>query len=158
MKSEDLKKEIEAAFPFIEKPKGLAISFHKDDCHQCGYLRDDLEQYRGGELPQEAIREIHQEMSSLSALGWRWALPSYLRYCLTEEARYNQMETEFLIYNLAPMFKYQKETLQRLVALTQEQIACLIHFLEWCQADEYWGQYCPEEISLGIAFLSTIRA
>jgi hypothetical protein len=158
MNIEHLKKEIESAFSFVDKPKGLALSFHKDDCHQCGYLREDLAAYKGKELPEEAIREIHQEMSCLSAQGWRWALPSYLRYCLTEQAKYTQMETEFLIYNLAPELKYQLETKQRLSALNKEQVQCLIHFLEWCSEDEYWGQYCPEEISSGIAFLSTARA
>ncbi|ABV35330.1 hypothetical protein Ssed_0719 [Shewanella sediminis HAW-EB3] len=158
MNTEHLRNEIEAVFPFIEKPKGLALSFHKDDCFQCGYLRDELEQYQGEEIPPEAIREIHQEMSCLSAHGWCWALPSYLRFCITEEAKYNQMETEFLIYNLAPELKHELETKQRLSSLNQQQILCLIHFLEWCQQDEHWGQYCPEEISSGIAYLSTVRA
>lgn len=139
MNTEHLRKEIEPAFTFVEKPNGLSLSFHKDDCHQCGYLRDDLAQYKGKELPPEGIREIHQEMSCLSAQGWRWALPSYLRYCLTEEAGYDQLEIEFLIYNLAPELKYQLETKRRLSALSQDQILCLINFLEWCKVHEHWG-------------------
>jgi hypothetical protein len=40
---------------------------------------------------------MHQEMTCLSARGWSWALPHYLPFCLTPEAEYNRMETEFLI-------------------------------------------------------------
>ena len=158
MNTEYLKTEIETVFPYVEKPKGLALSFHKDDCSQCGYLREDLDKYKGKELPPEGIREIHQEMSCLSAQGWRWALPSYLLYCLTEEASYNQMETEFLIYNLAPELKYQLETKKRLSALNRDQLLCLVHFLEWCQRHEHWGQYCSKKIASGFSFLSTVRA
>ncbi|WP_097459230.1 DUF6714 family protein [Mangrovitalea sediminis] len=158
MNTEDLRKEIEATFPFVEKPQGLALSFHKDACFQCEYLRKDLQSFKGKELPPEGIREIHQEMSCLSAKGWRWVLPSYLRYSLAEDASYDKTETEFLIYNLSPGLKYQLETKQRLAALNEEQLLCLIHFLEWCQEHEHWGQYCAEEISAGIAFLSTLRA
>jgi hypothetical protein len=158
MNSENLRIEVEKVFSFIEKPKGLELSFHKDDCPQCGYLRNDLDQYKDTQLSPAGIREIHQEMSCLSARGWRWVLPSYLLFCLTEKASYSQMETEFLIYNLAPELKHQLEAKQRLSGLNQEQINCLVHFLEWCQQHEHWGQYCPEEISSAIAFLSTIRA
>ena len=158
MNTEHLKKEVEKVFPFVEKPKGLALSFHKDDCDQCGYLREDVDKYEGRELPPEGIREIHQEMSCLSAKGWRWVLPSYLLYSLTEKASFSQMETEFLIYNLAPELKYQIEAKQRLSALNQDQLLCLVHFLEWCQKHEYWGQHCPKEIASGLGFLSTVRA
>ena len=157
MKTEELSLKIEEVFPFVEKPKGINISFHKDECPHCIYLRGDLEQYTGKELPPAGILEIHQEMSSLSAEGWRWALPSYLRFCLTEEALHNEMETEFLIYNLSPGKKYQDETLERLTALTSEQIKCLILFLGWCKSHEHWGEYCPDEIDSGLKFLSSIR-
>ncbi len=157
MKTKYLKSEIEAEFTFVEKPKGMALSFHKDDCYHCRDLRNDLEEYVDKELPPEAIRHIHQEMSCLSSQGWRWALPSYLRYCLIDEAAYNEMETEFLIYNLSPKLTYQAETIKRLSALNKAQMQCMVHFLEWCQDHEHWGQYCSEEISSGIAFLSTIR-
>lgn len=157
MNTEHLKEEIESVFPFVKKPKGLELSFHKDDCHQCAYLRDDLEEYQDKELPPEAIRHIHQEMSCLSEQGWYWALPSYLRYSLAAETQHNQMEIEFLIYNLSPELEHQAETANRLSALDNKQMQCLLHFLEWCQQHEKWGQYCPDEISSGIEFLSTIR-
>lgn len=157
MNSQELKTEIEKVFPFINKPKGITISFHKDSCCQCRYLREDLEKFNGRELSPEAIRQIHQEMSCLSAAGWRWVLPSYLRYSITEAAEYSKIETEFLIYNLSPELKYQPETIQRLSALSKDQILCLLHFLEWCKQHKYWGEYCQEEICSGINFLMTLR-
>ena len=156
MSTEQLLKEIEAAFPFVEKPKGLDLSFHNESCFQCSELRSDLEMYCEKNIPNKVIRIIHQELSCLSADGWRWVLPSYLRYCVTREASYNQTETEFLIYNLAPSLEYQNEAIERLSALNAEQRQCLVHFLEWCKRHDHWGQYCPNEISKGIEFLSTI--
>lgn len=156
MNTEKLREEIENNFPFIDKPEGKSISFHKDDCYHCVYLRRDLEVYDSKEIPPAAIRHIHQEMSCLSSEGWLWVLPSYLRFCLTDEAAYNQFETEFLIYNLSPDIEYQSETIERLEALSIEQIKCLISFLEWCQSHEPWSEYCPEAIEAGIKFLSTL--
>lgn len=92
MNTEQLKTEIEAVFSFVEKPKDEALSFHKDGCFQCEYLRKDLAPYQGQALPSEAIREIHQDMSCLSAQGWRWVLPSYLRFCFSEEAKYSEIQ------------------------------------------------------------------
>lgn len=157
MNTEMLKREIEDQFTFVDKPEGLAISFHEDDCHQCEFLREELEKYCEQELPEEGIRDVHVEMSCLSAQGWRWALPSYLRYCLTDEALLTEQETQFLIYNLAPGVEYQSETTSRLSLLSDGQIHCLVHFLEWCREHEHWGKYFPQEISSGIVFLSALR-
>ncbi|XQE65164.1 DUF6714 family protein [Pseudomonas sp. P3C3] len=158
MKTETIQSEVEKHFPFVAKPKGAAVSFHKDDCLHCNFLREDLLPYKGHELPVDAIRCLHQEMSCLSASGWRWALPSYLRYCLTKEAEASGMETEFLIYNLGPAPKYQAEARVRLSALNQEQINCLLNFLLWCKEHEYWSTYCPEDIQRAIEFILTLRA
>ncbi|MDX5373726.1 MAG: hypothetical protein LPK18_14990 [Pseudomonadaceae bacterium] len=158
MKTETILNEVERAFGFVAKPKGASISFHKDGCFQCDFLRKDLLAYKGRELPYEAIRCINQEMSCLSASGWRWALPSYLRYCLTTKTDAADMETEFLIYNLGPAPKYQAEAIMRFSALNQEQINCLHSFLLWCQEHERWSKYCPEHIERAINFILTLRA
>ena len=153
-----LLKEIESVFPLVEMPLGIDLAFHKHGCLECDELREDLEQYRDKEITGEAIRLIHQELSSLSAKAWRWVLPHYLRFCLTPEAKYNRMETEFFIYSLGPDLKFQQETLQRLSMLNKDQINCLVHFLEWCLNDEYWNEYYPEDINKAINFLSTINS
>ncbi len=80
-------------------------------------------------------------------------MPFYLRFCLTPEAEYNHMETEFLIYNLNPDLKFQRDTLQRLSLFTEVQVRCLIHFLEWCLTKQYWKEYCPDNINRAIEFL-----
>lgn len=157
MVTAELLSEVERAFPFVAKPQGLDLSFHKDECPLCEYLRQDLEAFTGQELPRKALRDIYSEMSCLSAEGWRWALPSYLRHCLAVTDTYGDSETEFLIYNLGPAPEHQRETLQRLAALNDEQIGCLIHFLEWCDVHPHWSEYCKEDISRALEFMRTPR-
>jgi hypothetical protein len=113
MDTEALLKEIDNVFPGIAKPKGLDLTFHKVGCMQCQDLREDFFQYTDANLPPEAIRYLHQELSCLSAKGMLWVLPSYLKYCLSDAGRYSGMETEFLIYNFHTDLKYQKDTLKR---------------------------------------------
>jgi len=161
MNADSLLIEVENTFPPIDKPKGLDLSFHKDDCPHCEYLRQDLEVFEGRELPPQALREIYSEMSCLSAAGWRWALPSYLKHCLkvplAVALHYNDGETEFLIYNLGPKEEHQAETIERLSLLNQSQIDCLIHFLEWCSVHEHWSNYCAEDIQRALAFMHTVQ-
>ncbi len=157
MNTEELLREIAITFPPIEKPNNLVISFHKDECFQCEYLRKDLSEFYGTLLPVKAIRTIHQEMSCLSAQGWRWVLPSYLTHCVSVKTVSDDMETEFLIYNLGPSQQFQDETLERLSALNFPQIDCLIHFLEWCSAHEHWAAYCPEDIERALSFMRTVK-
>lgn len=155
--TEALLNEVKLAFPLVEMPNGLDLPFHKDGCFECDSLRDDLEYYRGREITGEAIRLVHQEMSHLSAKAWQWILPHYLRFCLTPEAEYNHMETEFLIYNLRPDLKFQKDTIQRLSFLNKKQIYCLMLFLEWCLSQQYWKEYCPSDINRALDFLKTVN-
>ena len=154
MKTDELLNEIEEVFPLVEKPKGIDLSFHKDDCFQCEALRKDLEKYEGNSLPEEGLRWIYDDMSCLSSKAWLWVMPFYLKYCLANESTYGSTETEFLIYNLGPEEKYKDETKQRLGLFKPKQIQCLIHFLEWCSANEHWSEYCPDEIDRAIKFLS----
>jgi hypothetical protein len=97
-----LLQEVEAAFHPVEKPGGSSLSFHKSGCSSCEFLRRDLEQYSASTLPDVAIRYLHNDLSCLSAEGLRWVLPSYLQRCITQNAKYDAIETEFLIYTLAP--------------------------------------------------------
>ena len=157
MGAKELLEEIERVFPPVEKPSGLEISFHKVGCGHCTYLRKDMEKYTGSQLPEEAIRWIADEMSCLSAKGWRWVLPSYLKWCVGVDDTCDGRPTEFLIYNLAPKLEHRKGTTQRMSELNGEQIGCLLHFVEWCASHEYWSDYCSEEISLAHDYLRSIR-
>jgi len=154
-----LMSEIEKYFPFVDKPKGKELSFHPYSCWKCNDLREELEPFCEQQLPVEAIRSIHQELSRLSAKGWRWILPSFLRYAVSKEAAQSQMEIEFLIYELGPDKEFQEEVLERLSMMSQNQIDCLILFLQWCQLPEQsqWSTYCPKEIKKALNFLKQIQ-
>jgi hypothetical protein len=157
MMTAELLSEVEHVFPFVEKPQELDLSFHKDECYHCEFLRRDLVNFTGQELPRDALRVVFNEMSCLSAAGSRWVLPSYLRHCLAVADTYDDSETEYLIYNLGPAPEHQCETRERLAALNDEQITCLIHFLEWCGVHPYWSAYCQEDISRALAFMRVGR-
>jgi hypothetical protein len=150
-----LLEEINAVLPPVPKPEGTAISFHESGCSHCEYLRNDLAQYTDSELSNEDIRSLHQEMSCLSARGWRWVLPSYLRRCLTQDL-YDPVETEFLIYNLGPSEEHDAETRERLALLSQQQVACLGNFLEWCRAHPHWSEYCGNDIERARVFIRSV--
>lgn len=151
-----LLKEIERVFPFMEMPPKDELVFHQNDCGECDYLREDIEKYRGKEISSEFIRLIHQELSQLSAIAWRWVLPNYLRYCLTADAEYSRMETEFFIYSLGPADEFRKDTVERLSKLDPKQIDCLVKFLQWCLGRQYWREYCGEDIERALRFLISI--
>ena len=153
--TQSLLEEIENIFPVVEMPLETELIFHKNSCHECDYLRADLEQYRDKEVTGETIRLVHQVLYHLSAKALAWILPHYLRFCFTAEAEYNQMETEFLIYSLAPTLQFQRETFERLSTLNEAQVDCVICFLEWCLTQEYWKEYCPQELENAISFLIT---
>ena len=152
MKS-NLLQEIENVFPFVEKPKGIDLARHKDDCLHCKFALHDIEEYTEAVLPKAGLLKIFNEMSALSPQGWCWVLPSYLRHCIKITVFYDNMETEFLIYNLGPAEEFHAEAIERFSLLNKEQISCLIHFLEWAETHEYWSTYCPEEIQKGLEFL-----
>ena len=79
--------------------------------------------------------------------GMGLALPHYLPYCLTPEAEYNKMETEFLIYNFGCADKYKDNMRTQLSCLTMRQLRCLILFIEYLSVQPRWSEYCPKEIA-----------
>jgi hypothetical protein len=158
MDADTLLQEITMVFPQTEMPSLSELISHGHDCPVCNDLQEDLEQYMGKEITANVIRMIYLDMSHLSAKGWRWILPHYLKFSLTPEAEYSRMETEFLIYKLRPAPEFEEATEQRLSALDDVQFACLIHFLEWCLNQPFWRAYCPNDIKSAISFLSTSRS
>ncbi len=158
MKTEELLVEILTVFPFREMPAGLELRFHRTGCPQCEYLSNDLEEFRGKTIGEVAIRQLHQEMSCLSAQGWAWILPHYLRFCLSKEADFSRMETEFLLYSLSPAEQFRDDTKIRLSLLNMEQISCLIHFVEWLEMHPHWSEYCMAEIQEAKTFLQVLSS
>jgi len=157
MNSEVLIQEIEKAFPYIKKPQGLELSFHKDECPHCYYLRKEMEQYDEA-IPKEGLRWLHNELSCLSAKGMQWVLPSLLKYCVSTNGVSDGSETEFLIYHLSPKLEYQKDTIQQLSKLSKIQLDCLESFIKWCKNDEHWSRYCGNEIEHASNFLASVNA
>lgn len=134
-------------------PAERDLRFHADGCDQCAYLSEYLHENRTKSVDGPIIRYMHQEMSCLSAKGWAWALPHYLPFCLTPEAEYNKIETEFLIYNLAPKDEFKADTIKQLSLFSRRQLSCLVRFLEWASAHAMWKEYCPEDISRALMFV-----
>ena len=154
MKAEDLEQELENVFPFTDKPKGIDLSFHQDNCLHCQFLRNDLEIYNDKRLNKEGIRELYNDMSCLSAKGWAWVFPSYLRLCLHQEASLFANETELLIYNLGPETECEEETKQRLSGFSHQQLQCILHFINWWQTNEHWSKYFASELERANSFIS----
>jgi hypothetical protein len=157
MKTELLIQDIEKYFPFVEKPNSLDIPFHRSGCNQCNCLVEDLEPYKDKEVSVNGIREAYIEMSCLSPKAWRWLLPSYLRQCVFFIHESTDF-TEYLIYNLSPGQAHEHDASERLSELNQDQLNCILSFLNWCQGPEHWAsKYCSEDISKAIVFINKLR-
>jgi hypothetical protein len=156
--SEALASEIRAVFPVLPMPSAPELRFHRDGCPQCQYLSAYLDERRDQPVDVEMIRYMHQELGCLSARGWAWMLPHFLPHCLTPDAVYTQMETEFLLYNLAPSAEHEEETKVHLSALDADQMRCLLHFVQWMQAHPVWSDYCPAEIARALVFVGALSS
>lgn len=151
-----LLEEIDRAFPKIRKPEGTRVSVHETGCEWCRYLREDLESYTDGDLPDHIIRYLHGELSCLSNAGLQWVLRAYLRRCVTQDAYFDPIETEYLIYTLSPAEEFREETRGRFAGFSEAQLLCLSHFLDWCREHPHWSAYCPEEIATGTEFVASL--
>lgn len=98
----ELLDELDRLLPPVDKPEGPDLSFHPSGCDACDMLRTELAIWPGRKLPMEALFWLHDDMSSLSAAGWRWALPSYLRLVLESPPDEINLLLGFLILNLNP--------------------------------------------------------
>ncbi|MFZ6721720.1 DUF6714 family protein [Undibacterium sp. Ji49W] len=156
MDSKALFDEIELALPEVPMPINAELTFHKTDCLQCEYLRNELEENRDKEITGKLIRYLHMELSCLSSASWRWILPHYLKFSLTPEAVRNTFETQSIIFNLGPDPAFQADTKVRLSSLNQKQITCLVHFLEWLKNHTHWNEYCPEDIDGALKFMRSL--
>jgi hypothetical protein len=163
----DLLQLVEQAFPFLPRPPESEISFHQDECAHCEMSRKGLMKYPGTatELPEDGIRFVWDEWSTLSAKAAAWILPSYLRYVLTNEHEVEDRvetppTTNCLINSWAPLFgdaAYAAEMRQRFSLLTPAQGGVLLAMLEYWKSDASWREWSAEEIDAAIAFVSTMK-
>lgn len=157
MRSEDLLNEVASAFPPMDMPPVAELPFHVSGCFQCDWLKEELESRRGKPVEGDLIRLVHQELSCLSAKAWRWIAPHYISYCLNPEAVHNQMEAEYLVYNLGPEDKFKEDVLNRFSLFNGRQIHCFTTFMEYLANHEYWSEYFPEDIRKAANFLSAME-
>ena len=159
MNIENIREEIGNAFNFVAKPAHGAFLVRRDNRYDCQHVKEALDSYNEMELPPQALRHLHSDLSCLSPKGFRWALPSYLRYCVSDPAllyRDELVETEFLIYHLSHELEYQAEVTQQLSVLNSQQIDCLISFVDWCKEGD-WGEYYSDHLTKAHDFLVTLR-
>ncbi len=149
-----LLERIQVQFPTIARPAGDGVLLHDvGECAQCAVLRDSLRGADEPVLPLAVLRGIYDQVEHLSAVGWRWVLPSYLTHCLLLANSQTLLDTEFLTFDLGASMHGLAESVQRLDAFTPAQKACLVLFLEWCGQHEEWAELCGEDIDSALAAL-----
>jgi len=118
----------------------------------------DLECWRTRTPDESLLREMHQELRKLSAAATRWIVPHYLRYALTEQAKYSRMEISFFVLSLVARSKEEVQQIAtRLSSMSTEQIRCLTKVLEYLGADTDWAEYMGEDIEAALATLRSLR-
>jgi hypothetical protein len=152
----NLLEEITIVFPSKVMPQTGDLIVNKGRDSECNYLREDLDAARGQPVTGAVIRLVHQELTCLSVKALQWILPYYLRYCLSDDGQESRMETEFLIYSFSPLEEFKEAALQRFTFLQRDQIVCLLHFVDWCSAHPYWGEYFPEDLQRAREFLRSL--
>lgn len=148
--------EIKMVFPLTKMPENSELTFHSNGCRECDELKYILEGFRGKEVTGEVIGALHQSLSLLSPKSYLWILPYYMSYCLSSEAEYNQMEAQFLIYNLRPSATFLDDTKCRLSLFNPDQIQCIREFLNWCRGRDAYKEYC-KDIDEAIIFLQNLK-
>jgi|JI6StandDraft_1071083.scaffolds.fasta_scaffold32615_4 hypothetical protein len=118
----------------------------------------DLECWRTRAPDENLLREMHQELRKLSPAATRWIVPYYLRYALTEQAKYSRMEISFFVLSLVARCKEDVQQIAtRLSSMSTEQIRCLAKVLEYLGADTDWAEYMGEDIEAALATLRSLR-
>lgn len=118
----------------------------------------DLECWRTRVPDDSLLREMHQELRKLSAAATRWIVPHYLRYALTEQAKYSRMEISFFVLSLVARSKEEvQQIVTRLSSMSTEQIGCLAKVLAYLHADPDWAEYMGEDIEAALATLRSLR-
>ena len=83
-------------FPFVPRPDDSVITIHCNSCIFCQGLITELDPHRGEQVSPSDARVFFNELTVLSTVGFRWALPSYLEAILCEESDYDL--AEFFLY------------------------------------------------------------
>lgn len=76
---------------------------------------------------------------------------------LRKRVPYTRIETEFLLYKLAPDAQFQEDTRLHLGLLNPAQIDTLLQFLIWMRDHPHWSAYCPDTIETALRFLESLK-
>jgi hypothetical protein len=152
----------------LPRPPESEISFHQDECAHCEMSRIGMMKFPGTatQLPEENIRFLWGEWTTLSAQAVAWILPSYLRSVLTDEheimARYDTPpSTSHLIGSLSNFYgdtdADADEVRLRFSLLTSGQLAVLRAMLDYWKDNASWLEWSAEELDAAIAFMPTMK-
>lgn len=125
----------------------------------CGFeVAADLELWREKNPDESLLREMHQELRKLSPDATRWIVPHYLKYSITEKAKYTRMETSFFALSLVSHSDEERQKIvKRLSSMSGEQIECLTDVLEYLSVESDWAEYMGDDIAAALATLRSIE-
>lgn len=150
-----LSDSINQAFPNVDFPQMndlVADSLVEQD--NTSELAADLESWRTKMPDKNLLRQMHQELRMLSPAATRWIVPHYLRYALTEEAKYTRMEVSFFVLSLVSHSKVvDQQITTRMSLMNDEQIACVVNVLTHLHADPDWKEYMGEDFEDALSTL-----
>jgi hypothetical protein len=123
--------EIRAAFPDMPMPPlDEMLEFAGEKTMGAMFIRD-IDKCRFTKIDDDIIRLSRLEFYYLSPKAIRWFLPHYLTYCITAEPRLTEELVEFLTYYFNPSPESLKDRLERISALSKENLECIQKFFEW---------------------------
>jgi hypothetical protein len=145
---------IEAAFPFVDKPKREEILPEDSEPTEANWIFSELNKHSGKELPEEAINYLYDEFPFLTPKAIRWILPSYLRYAVKRDKYYHV--PEFFIYHLSLCDESSEADKEEFSFLNEAQISCLVKVFEFWQRLEEWDTL-EDDIRKAIEFLRALK-
>jgi hypothetical protein len=129
--AEDMLQEIQSAFPAMPMPPlDEMLEFAGEKTMGAMFIRD-LDQCRFTDIDDDLIRLSRLELYYLSPTAIKWFLPHYLSYCITAETRLTDELVEFLTYYFNPPSESLEDRLERISALSKENLECVRKFFEW---------------------------
>lgn len=138
MDNRSLLEEIDSVFPRAAMP--AKVTRQAPRFIESSEIDEEIEEFRGFPFTAATIRAIYRYLPVLSVEAMHWLLPHYLRFCLSDEGRrYSRKEAASLLYFFAPGPEFVEDTMMIISSFTNEQRLCLIHYLDWCVNDNYWG-------------------
>lgn len=154
MQTSEILDEIVRAFDHLEKPAPDRLVPLPFGSIEAAEISKELAEMPNEVSDADLVRTVHRYLCVLSPEAIRWILPTYLKFCvLTAESDTIRKEAASLIFFLSPAEPFKEAARFRLSALTSAELKCIVHFLEWCQADTYWDDDELSRIGDAITFV-----